>query len=80
MRWGRVERPLFKDIRLSGDRFGQFAAEKIANRRGNFLSVFFRSKMPGVEEMNFSGRGIALECFRARRQEEWIVLSPDSEQ
>jgi hypothetical protein len=56
----------------------ELAAEKIANRVCNFLSVRFERKMPGVVELHLRARIVALECFGSWRKEKWIVLSPNS--
>src|SRR6516162_1458206 len=40
----------------------------------------FKCEVPGVEEADNCSRNVALECLRAGRQEERIILAPHGEE
>src|ERR1700730_788268 len=40
----------------------------------------FQREVPGVEKADYCSRNVALECLRAGRQEERIVLAPHGEE
>src|SRR5262249_1913691 len=54
--------------------------EEVADRRRDLLGMCFQREVAGVEEAHDGTRNIALERFRARRQEERVVLAPHREE
>src|SRR5687767_2781806 len=57
----------------------QLAAEKVADQPGDLLPVRLQGEMPGVEQMHFRLRVVALVSLGAGRQEERVVFAPDSQ-
>src|SRR5262245_32163288 len=54
--------------------------EERLNCGRNFGRVSFQREMTGIEELNLSIRIIASERLRPGRQEERIILAPDSQE
>jgi hypothetical protein len=65
--------------RLTAHAVGSIGQE-LPDRRGDRPGMRLQREVPGLEETDVCFRDVALECLRARRQEEGVVLAPDSQQ
>ena len=52
-------------------------SQEVADHRRDFIRVGFQREMACIEEPDVGVMNVPLEQFGSRRQEEWIVLSPN---
>ena len=58
----------------------QFAAEEVADQRGDLVRMRFQREVARVEQMHFGVGDVAAVGFGAGRQEGCVVLAPDGQQ
>src|SRR5262249_18574471 len=58
---------------------GEFSAQKVPNCGCDFLAMGFQREVPGVIELHFGARDVALKRLCAFGEKERIVLAPHRE-